>query len=119
MRSVIKLFIFSILVGAILFPIYAFASSNSGANVSGEGIGMISGWTTSNVHYQLSQDPARVKSVSFDLDAPAGRVSVKLSSKSAAYTSCTNLTAYHWQCDFPSDVSLASMDEFRVIAVGN
>jgi hypothetical protein len=98
---------------------YAFASSSSGANVSGEGAGTISGWTTSNVHYQLSEDPALVKSVSFDLDAPAGRVSVKLSSKSTAYTSCTSVTAYHWQCDFPSGVSLASIDELRVIATGN
>ncbi len=119
MKTVIKLFTFVILIGAVLFPIYAFASSQSEAKVSGEGAGTISGWTTSNIHYQLSDDPAFVKSVGFDLDAPAGTVSVKLSSQSTVYANCTNLNAYHWQCDFPSGVSLTSLDELRVIAAGN
>lgn len=119
MRSVIKLFTFILLIGVVLFPVYAFASSDSGVKASGEGTGLISGWITSNVHYQLAHDPSLVKSVSFDLNAPAGQVSVKLISKSTAYTNCTNVNAYHWLCDFPSDVSISSMDEFRVIAVGN
>jgi len=119
MRSLIKLFTVLVFAGVAIFPIYAFASSSSEMKASGEGAGMISGWTTSNVHYQLSSDPSVVQGVSFDLDAPASMVSVKLSSTSTAYTSCTNLNAYRWQCDFPSGVSIASMDEFRVIAVGN
>lgn len=119
MRSVIKLFTFIVLIGIGLFPIYAFASSDSGVKASGEGTGLISGWTTFNVDYQLANDPAFVNSVSFDLDAPAGTVSVKLSSRSTVYTNCINVNAYHWQCDFPSGVSIASMDELRVIAVGN
>ena len=119
MRSLIKLFTFIIFIGVAVFPIYAFASSNSGVKASGEGAGAISGWMTSNIHYQLSSDPALVKSVNFDLDAPAGTVSVKLDSASTAYANCTNVNAYHWQCDFPSGVSVASMDEFHVVAVGN
>ena len=119
MRNLIKLFAVTLLGGMIIFPIYAFAFSNSEAEESGEGAGTISGWTTSNVQYQLSSDPSLVKSVNFDLDAPAGTVSVQLSSQSAVFTSCTNVSAYHWQCDFSAGVSLASMDELRVIAVGN
>ena len=119
MKSLIKLFALIVFAGVAIFPVYALASSSSGVNVSGEGAGTISGWTTSNVHYQPSNDPSRVESVSFDLDAPAGTVSVKLSSTSTAYASCINLNAYRWQCDFPSGVSIGSMDEFRVIAVGN
>ncbi len=119
MPNLIKLFVFSMFIGAILFPIYAFASSSSGEKASGEGAATIDGWTTSNIHYELASDPSLVQSVSFDLDAPAGRVSVKLSSQSTAYANCTNVNAYHWQCDFPSGVSLASMDELRVIAAGN
>jgi hypothetical protein len=119
MKSPIKLFALIVFAGVAIFPVYAFASSSSGANVSGEGAGTISGWATSNVHYQSSNDPSRVGSVSFDLDAPASTVSVKLSSTSTAYASCTNLNAYRWQCEFPSGVSIASMDEFRMIAVGN
>ncbi|RPI94644.1 MAG: hypothetical protein EHM40_05820 [Chloroflexi bacterium] len=119
MISLIKLFAVIVFAGVAIFPVYAFASSSSGAKASGEGAATISGWTTSDVHYRPSNDPSRVESVNFDLDAPASTVSVKLSSTSTAYTSCTNLNTYHWQCDFPSGVSIASMDEFRVIAVGN
>ena len=119
MRSLIKLFVFIIFIGVAVFPIYAFASSNSGVQASGEGASSISGWNTSNIHYQLSGDPSFVKSVTFDLDAPAGTVSVRLNSESAAYANCTNVNVYHWQCDFPAGVRISSMNEFRVIAVGN
>ncbi|SRR6266498_1310834 len=119
MRSLIKLFTFIVFIGTAVFPVYAFASSSSGLKASGEGAGAISGWTTSNINYQLSSDPSLVKSVSFDLDAPANIVSIKLTSSSTAYTNCTNVNVYHWQCDFPAGVSLSSMDEFHVIAIGN
>ena len=119
MGSLFKLFAVVIFAGATIFPVYAFASSASERKASGEGMGTISGWSASNVHYQLSSDPSLVKSVSFDLDAPAGKVSVRLDSKSAVYANCTNLNAYHWQCDFPSGVQISSMDEFRLIAAGN
>jgi hypothetical protein len=119
MRSLIKLFTFTIIVGAAIFPVYAFASSDSGFKASGEGTGTVSGWTISNVHYQLSGKSALAEGVSFDLDAPAGTVSVKLSTTSATYASCTNVTAYHWQCDFPAGVRMSDMDVLNVIAVGN
>jgi len=119
MKNLIKLFAFVIFLGAVLFPIHALASSHPDAKTSGEGANLISGWTVSNVHYEPSSDPSLVKRVSFDLDAPASMVSVKLDSKSTAYTGCTNVGALHWQCDFPGGISISSMDEFHVIAVGN
>jgi len=119
MRSLIKLFTFAIFIGTAIFPIYAFASSNSGGQASGEGASPISGWTTSNVNYQLAEDPSFAKSVSFDLDGPANTVSVKLSSNSTAYANCTNVNLYHWQCNFPAGIRISSMDEFRMIAVGS
>src|SRR5829696_2902899 len=119
MRSLIKLFTFIIFIGTVVFPVYAFASSNSEVKASGEGTGAISGWTTSNINYQLSGDPSVVKSVSFDLDGSASTVSVKLNSNSTTYANCINVTSNHWQCDFASGVNLSSMDEFHVIAVGN
>lgn len=119
MRNLIKLFTFTILLGAALFSIYASASSNSGTKASGEGTAPISGWEVSNIHYQLANDPSLVKAVSFDLDAPASSVSVKLNSNSTTYTSCTNLNNYNWQCNFSEGISLSSMDEIHVIAVGN
>lgn len=119
MKNLIKLFAFVAFLGLVIFPVYGFASSNSGPKASGEGVGAISGWTVSEMKYQLSSDPSLVSGVSFDLDAAAGRVSVKLSSSSTAYSNCTNTGGYHWQCDFPAGISLASLDELRVIAVGD
>jgi hypothetical protein len=119
MPSLIKLFAFVVFIGAALFPISALASSHADAKASGEGAATISGWTTSNIHYELASDPSLVKRVSFDLDAAASAVSVRLASNRAAYASCINLNAYHWQCDFPAGISVASLDEFDVIAVGD
>jgi hypothetical protein len=119
MRILIKLFTFVLFIGTAVFPIYAFASSNSEVKAAGEGTGAISGWTTSNINYHLANDPAWVKGVSFDLDGPANTVAVKLNSNSTTYANCTNVDGYHWYCDFASGVNLSSMDEFRVIAVGN
>ncbi len=119
MRSLIKLFTFVIFIGTAIFPIYAFASSNSELKASGEGASPIGGWTASNVHYQLAENPSFVKSVSFDLDGSANRVSVKLNSNNAAYANCININVYHWQCEFSAGVHISDMNEFHVIAVGN
>jgi len=119
MKNLIKLFAFIAFLGLVVFPAYGFASSNSGPKVSGEGVGAISGWTVSEMKYQLSSDPSLASGVSFDLDSAAGTVSVKLNSNSMAYTSCTNTGGYHWQCDFPAGISLVSLDELRVIAVSS
>ena len=118
MRNLIKLFAFLLFVGAILFPVSAFASSSSGTELSGEGAAQISGWTVSNIHYELSDDPSFVAGVAFDLDAPAGRVAVKLISSETEFHQCTNSGAYHWECR-AQGVKVSSMDEFRVIAVGD
>jgi len=118
MRNLIKLFAFLLFLGAILFPVTAFASSSSGAEISGEGAAAISGWTISNIHYELSDDPSFVNDVAFDLDAPAARVSVKLISSETEFYQCTNPGAHHWVCRVQG-VKVSSMDEFRVIAVGD
>lgn len=119
MKNLIKLFTMAFLVAAAISPIYAFAFSDPATEASGEGASTISGWTISNVQYQLANGSANIQGVRFDLDAPAEAVSVKLSSKSALYTSCTHVTGYQWQCDFPAGVSVSSMDELHVIAVGD
>jgi hypothetical protein len=119
MKNLIRLFAFIAFLGLVIFPTYAFASSSSGPKSSGEGVGAISGWTVSDIKYQLSRDPSLVSNVSFNLDKAAGTVSVKLNSGSATYTSCAHTHGFHWQCDFPAGVQLTTMDEFRVIALGN
>ena len=119
MKNLIKLSAFIALLGLVIFPTYAFASSNPAPKIAGEGAGAISGWTVSEIKYQLSSDPSLVSGVRFDLDKAAGTVSVKLNSGSTTYTSCANINGNHWQCDFPAGVQLTAMNEFRVIAVGN
>ena len=119
MKNLIKLFAFIAFLGLVIFPTYGFASSNSGPNASGEGVGAISGWSVSEIKYQWSDDSSLISGVSFDLDGAAGTVSVKLNSSSMAYTNCTNTNGYHWQCDFLAGISLVSLDELRVIAVGD
>jgi len=119
MKNLIKLFSFIAFLGLVLFPTYAFASSNFAPKIAGEGVGTISGWTVSNIKYQLSSNPSLVSGVSFDLDKAAGAVSVKLNSGSSIYTNCTHINGFHWQCDFPAGVQLTTTDEFHVIALGN
>ena len=119
MKSLLKIYAICIVMGIVIFSIYAFASSNSGPEASGEGTGTISGWVISNTNYQLSNDPSLIQGVNFDLNAAASAVSVKLESRDTIFTACTNSYEYHWQCDFPSGVSISSMDELRVIAVGD
>lgn len=119
MKSLVKLFAFALFLGIVVFTMSAFASSTSGPNIAGEAALPISGWVISNLDYQMSDDPSLVKSVTFDLDASAKQVSAKMVSNSTEFTACTNVGAYHWQCDFPAGVEVSSMDEFRVIAVGD
>lgn len=119
MKITIRLFIFAVVVVIALFPVYAFASTNRGSKVSGEGASPISGRVVSNVKYQLRDNPSFINSLSLDLNGKAETVSIRLSTKSATYTVCTNIYAYHWQCDFFGTIRLADMDELRVIAVGD
>ena len=102
-----------------VFAMYAFASSTSGAGTAGEAIAPIQGWSIYNLDYQFSDDPTIVESVTFDLNAPANRVTVSLNSASTATAVCDNSSGYHWQCIFHAGVSVSSMDEIRVIAVDN
>ena len=119
MRSLLKLCVICLVMGILAFPVYAFASSNSDPERSGEGASTISGWMVSNLKYQLSNDPSFVSGVSFDLDGAAGTASVKLDSKSTTYTACAKVYEYHWHCDFASGIRLSDINEFRVVAVGN
>lgn len=116
MGILFRFFLFGILAGAVIFPIHALASSNSGSPVGGEGAGTISGWEVSNIKYLPSSDPSHLAGVEFDLNSPARTVAVKLESDGSTYYQCTNTNALHWQCDLAGGVNIASMDELRVVA---
>lgn len=119
MKNVAKMLAFTLCLGLIVFPVSAFAFSNEEPDRAGEAAVAISGWEISNLDYQRADHPSLVQSVTFDLDAPANQVSVRLNSRAPEFMACTNTGGYHWQCNFGVAVELSSMDEFRVIAVGN
>jgi len=104
---------------ALAFAAYALTASNTvPATKAGDGYGAISGYTVSNIAYQLeAANPANIDSVTFDLSATAGTVKVKVINASATYTDCTNPSGNSWSCNFASNPTVLSADEFRVIAV--
>jgi hypothetical protein len=120
MRRLIRLQIIALFFVIVFYSVYAFAASETnGSQTGGEGTSPISGWTVSNVHYQLGQDPSKISAVEFDLDRAATQVQVSLTSSSAAFYSCENVSGTHWLCNTHSQVSIAGADELRVIATGN
>lgn len=110
--------VLALLIGIGLFSTYAFASSQSGQPVGGEGTNAISGWNISGVHYLLADDPSRLAGVEFDLDGPADVVKVSLNSSGSMFFDCVHITGYHWVCGISPSMSVSEVDELRVIATG-
>ena len=107
---------FAVLIVLIVsFTTYAFASSQTGAPVGGEGINPVSGYTVSGVHYQLSND-ATLSAVEFDLSAPAGMVKASVNPASGVFFECKHTDGYHWVCDVNSSIQVSEMNELRVVA---
>ena len=106
------------LVVMLAFAAYAFTAANTVPDTkAGDGSGTISGYTVTNVAYQLeATNPANLESVSFTLDATAGTVRAKVVAASTTYTACTNTGANNWSCDFATTPTVLSADQLRVIA---
>jgi hypothetical protein len=113
-----------IAIGAVLvaLAIVGFAATNSVPGTrAGNGAGQISGYTVSNVTYNVdSTNPEYLASVEFDLDAAAKTVKVRLQSSGGAWHSCTDADGAgpgnHWTCDTTGQ-AIQPMDELRVVAV--
>lgn len=103
---------------AMAFAAYAFTATNTVPGTqAGDGSGAISGYTISNVQYQLeAADPANIDSVTFTTSPAAGQVRAKVVAASGTYTSCTGGPT-SWTCDFASNPTVVSADQLRVIAV--
>ncbi|MDW8008479.1 MAG: hypothetical protein RMK67_02810 [Chloroflexota bacterium] len=101
--------------------IVAFAATNTvPATRAGNGAGNISGYTVSNVTYNLdSTNPENLASVEFDLDAAAKTVKVRLQSTGGNWYNCTdadgNGPGNHWSCNTTGQ-QVQPMDELRVVA---
>lgn len=118
MNKFIRFPLFALIVLAVSFATFAFASSRTDQPAGGEGANLVSGYDVSGVHYLLSEDPSLLAAVEFDLDAPAASVKAGVSSSNGRVVSCRNTGGYHWVCDFNSSVQISEVNELRVIATG-
>ena len=98
---------------------YAFAAANTvPATKAGDGSGTISGYTITNVVYNLNAtDPSTLDSVDFDLSAAAVTAKIQLVAAGTWYD-CTVVTGNSWTCD-TTGVTVVSIDQLRVIATSN
>ncbi len=101
---------------------YAFAAANTVPNTrAGAGSGTVSGYTVSNVVYNLNNtDPTLLDSVNFTLDAAATTVKIRLVSSSSTWYSCTVVSGNNWTCDTTSPAQpVSTMDQLEVVATSN
>jgi archaellin len=99
--------------------VYAFAASNTiPGSRAGSGASVVSGYTVTNVAYNLnSSNPRNIDSVTFTLDAAAASVRVKLESASTTFYSCSNAGGLNWSCATISpQAAVLAADELTVIA---
>jgi hypothetical protein len=113
-----KLFVVVIVALVFATAAFAFAASNTvPASYAGEGASTTSGYTVSNVAYNLNATTAsNIDSVTFTLNAAATTVKVRLVT-TGSYYSCTNTSGFNWSCATTSpQATVAAADEFRVVA---
>lgn len=114
----IKLFAVVLVVLVFASTAFAFAASNTvPASYAGEGASVTSGYTVTNVVYNLNAaTPSNVDSVTFTLNAAAGTVKIRLVT-TGSYYSCTNTAGNNWSCATTApQATVAAADEFRVVA---
>jgi hypothetical protein len=108
------------LIIIVMLATAGIASALAAANTvpptsAGDGSGVISGYTVSNIDYNLNAaNPANIDSVEFDLNATAGTVTIKLVAAGSTWYSCTN-AVNHWTCT-TTGATVLSADELRVVA---
>ena len=85
----------AIFAGAVGMAGLAFTASNTvPATKAGDGSGAVTGYAVSSVHYGLNAtDPAKVDSVTFDLDSTPASGSTIKTKVGASWYSCTNVAA--------------------------
>jgi hypothetical protein len=105
-------------VGVLTAGTYAVTASNTvpGTN-AGDGQGIVSGYTVSNVQYNAQAlDPTLLDTYTFDLNESARVVKAKPVSTQAAFDSCT-ASGNTWTCTAAANTTIQSLDQLRVIAM--
>ncbi len=99
---------------------YALTASNTvPVTKAGAGAGIISGYSVTNVRYQLNAtDPRNIDSVTFDLDtAPPGgsTIRIKLQSGGSSWYACTSVGAATSCNTTAPQATAAAADELTVV----
>ena len=119
--------VLSIIVIVIVLAVsaYAFAAANTvPATKAGDGSGVISGYTVSNVAYNLnSTDPTSLDSVDFTLSAAATQAQIKLVAAGSVWYACDDgvSSGINWTCDTTvgTQATMGTVDELKVVAASN
>ena len=119
MTRILKPLIFlTLLFFVAVYSVSAQASSGTWeAPLRGEGAATISGYTITNLNFQLGQDPGLLDGVEFDLDAPADQVQLSFDSVPGQPFSCRNETGNHWVCEL-DQVQLREVEGIHISASG-
>lgn len=113
-----KMFVVALLVLLFSTVAFAFAASNTVPDsYAGEGASTTSGYTVTNVVYNLNTTtPSNIDSVTFTLNASATSVKVRLIT-TGSYYACTNVSGNNWSCATTApQVTVSAANELRVIA---
>ena len=126
-RRHLRTFVVLLLALVLAAAVYGFAAANTvPTSHAGDGQNTVSGYTVSNIHYELSStDPTKVSKVSFDLDASAdnGGVYAAVGDNSSPTNwtwsnACTNSSGNTWECTFSSPPAVLNVYHLRVVAAG-
>ena len=109
-----------LVAGVLVAGSYAFTAANTiPASHAGEGTGTVSGYTLTNIHYNLNAtNPSNVDSVTFTLDtAPAATSTLKAQLVSGgSWYSCTNSGANVTCATTSPQATVLATNQLRVIA---
>ena len=111
----------AVMIVAIIAAVgYAFAAGNTvPLTKAGDGNGIVSGYTVSNVVYNLNTtDPSSLDSVDFDLSAAAVTAKIKLVTAGSTWYDCTVVSSNSWTCD-TTGATVSTIDQLRVVATSN
>jgi hypothetical protein len=114
----LKIFVIVIVAFVFTSVTYAFAASNTvPATRAGDGFGAISGYTISNVVYNLNSDPTTIDTVDFTLNLAAATVKIKLVAAGSTWYGCTVTGGTTISCT-TTGATVLSADQLKVVAVG-
>jgi hypothetical protein len=119
MLSNLKVMFVVVVVVVLAVSAYAFAAANTvPATKAGAGSGIVSGYTVTNVDYNLNAtDPTILDSVDFTLSAAATTVKIKLVAAGSTWYDCALVSGMDWTCDTTTpSISVATIDQLDVVA---